>query len=353
MPHDQKIVVVDDDRIYPANLIADLEAAADRLGDAAVGFSGWVVPADLTDRPTTLLTNIAMTPPVPIRARRLRSFRPVDMLQGLSGYLVRPRFFDLAELTDYSNAPEAAFFVDDVWISALCKVPKYVVPAPRAGYPGRKRKQFYRANKSGPRQSRRGRREQAQQHHHAAPFRRPLEGRRQMKTRYTIADVRASYDAQKAREEWHGDWMSALIYRPISFFLTPPLLNLSISASQVTFFALLMSFALPVVALKAGRAAHLTVAVVAILFVILDCVDGNIARVTKTASKSGHYLDFLTDIVFRIGLYAAVGILADRETSLAWMNGQGLAFGLVGGPHRHRRAVEPGVYAAIEPRRCL
>ncbi len=150
-----------------------------------------------------------------------------------------------------------------------------------------------------------------------------------MKTRYTIADVRASYDATKAREEWHGDWMSALIYRPLSFFLTPPLLNLSISASQVTFFALLMSFALPVVALEAGRAAHLAVAVIAILFVILDCVDGNIARVTRTASKSGHYLDFLTDIVFRIGLYAAVGILADRETSLAWMNGQGLAFGLL------------------------
>jgi hypothetical protein len=149
LPHDQKIVVVDDDRIYPANLIADLEAAADRLGDAAVGFSGWVAPADLTDRPTTILTNIAMTPPVPIRARRVRSFYPVDMLQGLSGYLVRPNFFDIEELTDYSNAPPAAFFVDDVWISALCKAPKYVVPAARAGYPGRKRKDFYRETSLG------------------------------------------------------------------------------------------------------------------------------------------------------------------------------------------------------------
>lgn len=151
-----------------------------------------------------------------------------------------------------------------------------------------------------------------------------------MNARYTIADVRASYSAEKAREEWQGDWMSALLYRPLSFLLTPPLLNLSVSASQVTVFSLLMSFALPFVALKAGHTAHLTVAMLAILFVILDCVDGNIARVTKTASKSGHYLDFLTDIVFRIGLYAAVGILADREAgSLAWMDGQGLALGLL------------------------
>src|SRR6185437_10224938 len=97
LPQDEKIVVVDDDRIYPANLIADLESAADSLGNAAVAFSGWVAPTDLT-----VLTNIAMTPPVPVRARRLRAPRPVDMVQGLSGYLVRPRFFDAAELTDYS-----------------------------------------------------------------------------------------------------------------------------------------------------------------------------------------------------------------------------------------------------------
>ena len=151
-----------------------------------------------------------------------------------------------------------------------------------------------------------------------------------MSARYTIADVRASYGEEKRREEWHGDWMSALVYRPISFWLTPLLLNLKVSASQVTSFALLISLALPFIAWKAGASAHTTVAVLAILFVILDCVDGNIARVTKTASKTGHYLDFLTDLVFRIGLYAAVGILADRETgSLAWLDHQSFAFGLL------------------------
>jgi phosphatidylglycerophosphate synthase len=151
-----------------------------------------------------------------------------------------------------------------------------------------------------------------------------------MSARYTIADVRASYDDEKRREEWYGDWMSALIYRPISFWITPPLLNLRVSASQVTLFALLISLVLPLVALKAGEAGHISVAVLAIAFVILDCVDGNIARVTRTASKSGHYLDFLTDIVFRIGLYSAVGLLAESETSSpVWMNGLALALALL------------------------
>jgi len=149
-------------------------------------------------------------------------------------------------------------------------------------------------------------------------------------SRYSIKDVRASYGPEKAREEWYGDWMSALVYRPASFWITPPLLNLSVTASQVTTFALLIALALPPIALFAGQSAYVAVAVLAILFVVLDCVDGNIARVTKTASKRGHYLDFLTDIVFRIAQYAAVGILADRElSSLSWMNRQGVMLGLL------------------------
>lgn len=143
LPPDSMIVVVDDDRIYPANLIADLEAAAAGDSHAAFGFSGWVAPPDLIDRPTTILGNIRMTPPVPVRARRMRAPCAVDMLQGLSGYLVRPHFFDLAALTDYSGAPDAAFFVDDVWISAHCTAPKFVIPAARAGFPGRARKALY------------------------------------------------------------------------------------------------------------------------------------------------------------------------------------------------------------------
>lgn len=146
--------------------------------------------------------------------------------------------------------------------------------------------------------------------------------------RYSMADVRASYDAEKAREEWYGDWMSAAVYRPLSFVLTVPLLNLSVSASQVTLAGMAMALALPVVALCAGAYAHLGVGLLAIGFVILDCVDGNIARVTKTASKSGHYLDFFTDIVFRVTLYAAIGILADREVA-GVLSGQGLVLGLL------------------------
>ncbi len=142
-PADQMIIVVDDDRIYPANLIADLEDAARITPEAAFGFSGWVVPPDLIDRPTTVFNNVFMRPPAPIRATRLWRPRAVDILRGCAGYLVRPRFFDLAGLTDYSEAPSAAFFVDDVWISAHCQADKFVISAKRSNYPPKRRHRVY------------------------------------------------------------------------------------------------------------------------------------------------------------------------------------------------------------------
>ena len=141
---DTPIIVVDDDRIYPANLVADLMAASVRDPHAAFCMSGWVVPGDLIDRPTNVWSNLRMLPPAPIRARRLSKPVEVDIVQGLSGYVVRPSFFDLAAITDYDHAPREAFFVDDVWISAHCKMPRFVIPARRANYQPKLHRSFYR-----------------------------------------------------------------------------------------------------------------------------------------------------------------------------------------------------------------
>lgn len=140
---DQRILVVDDDRYYPKNLLADLERASEKEPDSAFGFCGWIVPADLVHRPANAYTILFIKPPAPILARRIRRKRAIDILRGVSGYLVRPRFFDSAALTDYSGAPEAAFFVDDVWTSAQCHAPKFVVPAKRSNYAPRRNRSFY------------------------------------------------------------------------------------------------------------------------------------------------------------------------------------------------------------------
>lgn len=146
---EQKIVVVDDDRIYPPNLIEDLDAASANHPDDALAMSGWIVPEDLTDRPTTIMSNLLMQPPAPVRATRLRDPYEVDIFQGLSGYLVKPRFFDREDLVDYDGMPEAAFFVDDVWLSGQCRARKYVIAAKRIPFPPKQHRKLYKSSSLG------------------------------------------------------------------------------------------------------------------------------------------------------------------------------------------------------------
>jgi hypothetical protein len=58
---------------------------------------------------------------------------------------VRPGFFDVKRLTDYSGAPEAAFFVDDVWISGHCLARKYVIPAERFNYEPKRNARYFKS----------------------------------------------------------------------------------------------------------------------------------------------------------------------------------------------------------------
>jgi hypothetical protein len=88
-------------------------------------------------------------PPAPILGTTIRRPHKVDILQGYSGYLVRPRFFDFKSVADYSRAPQSAFFVDDVWFSAHCKADKVVFPARRFCIDRLWRYRFFKRNSLG------------------------------------------------------------------------------------------------------------------------------------------------------------------------------------------------------------
>lgn len=131
---DQKLLIVDDDRIFPPDMVALLDDAADANPDAAFCIGGWVAPPDLVDRATTMMMNINRIPPAQLRPSRLRKAAPIDILMGAHGFIFRPRHIDLPRLFDYSQAPRAAFFADDIWISGFCRVPKYALPIRRADF---------------------------------------------------------------------------------------------------------------------------------------------------------------------------------------------------------------------------
>jgi len=114
------IMVVDDDRLYPRDALETYLYYSEQLPNAALCFRGAAMPSTLDWDDAKM-----------IYAKDIREPRPVAVITGCGSYLVRPLFFDRS-LWDYSVAPPVAFYIDDIWISALLSrrgIKRYVVPA--------------------------------------------------------------------------------------------------------------------------------------------------------------------------------------------------------------------------------
>ena len=118
--HDTRIMVVDDDRIYPRDAVESYLYFSAQLPDAALCFRGAAMPRTLDWHDAKM-----------VHGNRLRAPRKVAVVTGCGSYLIQPRFFDEG-LWDYSSAPRGAFYMDDIWISgtlARLGVPRLVVPS--------------------------------------------------------------------------------------------------------------------------------------------------------------------------------------------------------------------------------
>ena len=129
------------------------------------------------------------------------------------------------------------------------------------------------------------------------------------KSRSGLAQLRAAYTPEKAWQEMSGELPAYLLYRPISFLVSWPLLTLGVPASAVTALCLLIGLGLPILAALGASQAFLPVALGALCFHVLDCVDGNLARARGTSSRLGAWFDGFADQVFWTGLYLALGLM--------------------------------------------
>lgn len=106
-----------------------------------------------------------------------------------------------------------------------------------------------------------------------------------------------------------GDLPAYLVYRPLSFYLTPPLLRLGVPVVAVTFFSLAIALVMTAVAWIGGPAAYLGVAFLGFAYHVLDCTDGNMARTTGQVTKLGAILDGTFDMSFWCLLLFSLGLL--------------------------------------------
>jgi phosphatidylglycerophosphate synthase len=121
------------------------------------------------------------------------------------------------------------------------------------------------------------------------------------------SEVATIYRASKKKKDinFWTEW----VCRPPAAILVLLLKNTRVTPNQVTILATLLalgSAALFIV--LPGWWGAIVAALVFELSFVLDCVDGQLARIRKTASPIGHHLDFLMDEIKAFFMFGAVAV---------------------------------------------
>jgi phosphatidylglycerophosphate synthase len=142
----------------------------------------------------------------------------------------------------------------------------------------------------------------------------------------TARELWEDYRRHEKRDEDRHEVWTYYVARPLSFPLTALCLRLGISANQATglsvgFFgagALLLAFGSPGAALLGALLVN--------AWLVVDCIDGNIARYTGTASAYGGFADAVSGYVVLGSVCFSAGLGAFAEPSQTLL-GQWLGWG--------------------------
>ena len=129
----------------------------------------------------------------------------------------------------------------------------------------------------------------------------------------SMDNLRESYAKEKAQSERTREFFAYAIYRPLSFRITPFFIRSGLSANAVSAIALATALTMPLVAFLGLPGAWLWLAAAAVSCLVLDCVDGNIARAVGSEDTSGEYIDSMVGKAYYILLALALAGMASHE----------------------------------------
>ena len=137
-----------------------------------------------------------------------------------------------------------------------------------------------------------------------------------------LTEIAAIYRASKKKKDIN--WWTEYVCRPPAAVFVWLLRGTPITPNQVTFLATFVALgSAAMFILLPGWQGALAAALVFHLSFVLDCVDGQLARLKKIASPIGHHLDFLMDEIKAFFVFGAV-------TVRLWRESQSVLFLLVG-----------------------
>lgn len=142
------------------------------------------------------------------------------------------------------------------------------------------------------------------------------------KKNYTAKYFRDSMPDWKKKKD---PMIARLIYRPLSFYISSFCANRGISANSVSFFSIIFSIATCVFFYFNDITWHIIGAVLLNIWLLLDCVDGNIARTVKK-QPFGEFADATSCYILLAFVYGAMGYAAYIDGGVLFDKGNLLIF---------------------------
>ena len=128
------------------------------------------------------------------------------------------------------------------------------------------------------------------------------------------SEVVAIYRGSKKKQDIN--WFTEHVARPPAAVVVYALRGTRVTPNQVTFAsAALAAGACAMIAALPGWAWLVVAAAVFELSFVLDCADGQLARLRKVASPLGHLLDFLMDELKAMAVFGCVAVRLWRDTA--------------------------------------
>lgn len=125
-------------------------------------------------------------------------------------------------------------------------------------------------------------------------------------SKYTFKQITGSYTKEKRKRS--SIW-ARVFSRPVSFVFTYIFINLGISANAVSVLSIFDAILACVLIMLGGTFTYVGIGLF-VFWHVLDCVDGNIARVKKESSYGGAFLDAVSGYVAPAFIFLAVGVAA-------------------------------------------
>lgn len=138
-----------------------------------------------------------------------------------------------------------------------------------------------------------------------------------MKRHYTFKEIVDSLPKKKNSRS--SLWVKTVI-RKVSFFFTYLFINMGVTPWLASVISAIVAFAGGVFLCINSNACRIVGVVLIQLWLVLDCVDGNIARVTKTCSDMGDFIDTLSGYVISATAMLSIGVAAYNTSNIEILN---------------------------------